>query len=166
MSSLDSSMNSIATAMVTDFYRRFRQQASDRYCLNLARWLTAILGVVGTSAAILIAGMQIVSLWDLFIKILGLIFSPVAGILALGIFTRRAHGLGALIGGVTSAVVLYLVQEHTAVHFFLYGAVGIVTCFVVGYAASLLIPTPARHLDGLTLYTMAAREAPGAENAT
>jgi len=157
MSSLDSSMNSIATAMVTDFYRRFRSQASDHYCLNLARWLTAILGVFGTSAALLIAGMEIVSLWDLFIKVLGLIFSPVAGILALGVFTRRVHGLGALIGGVASVVVLYVVQQHSAIHFFLWGAVGIVSCFVVGYLASLAIPMPAQRIEGLTVYTMRER---------
>jgi len=157
MSSLDSSMNSIATAMVSDFYRRFWPQASDHYCLNLARWLTAILGVVGTSAGLMIARMEIVSLWDLFIKVLGLIFSPVAGILALGIFTRRAHGVGALIGGVTSAVLLYLVQQYTSIHFFLWGAVGVVSCFVVGYLASLLIPAPERPLEGLTVYAMSER---------
>ncbi|MGB2823209.1 MAG: sodium/solute symporter, partial [Phycisphaerae bacterium] len=37
MSSLDSSMNSVATAVTTDFYRRFRPGAPDRACLRLAR---------------------------------------------------------------------------------------------------------------------------------
>jgi SSS family transporter len=165
MSSLDSSMNSIATAMVTDFYRRFRPQSSDHFRLNLARWLTAILGVIGTSAAIVIAGLEMESLWDLFIKVLGLIFSPVAGILALGIFTRRAHGIGALIGGVTSAIVLYLVQQHAQIHFFLWGAVGIMSCFAVGYLASLIIPIPAQRLEGLTVYTIGARNESEPEDA-
>ena len=41
MSSLDSSMNSVATVIVTDFYRRFKAGVTDQACLVLARWLTA-----------------------------------------------------------------------------------------------------------------------------
>jgi hypothetical protein len=51
------------------------------------------------------------------------------------------------------------VQRATDVHFFLYGMVGIVTCFVVGYGASLVLPHGDKPLQGLTIYT---RGKPGA----
>ena len=79
------------------------------------------------------------SLWDAYNSLVGLAGSGLAGLFALGIFSKRAHGTGALIGALTSAVVLYFVQQ-TNLHFFLYAAVGIVTCFSVGWIASLLLP--------------------------
>jgi len=152
MSSLDSSMNSVATAIITDFYRRFKTNMDEHSCLVLARWITVLLGVVGTGTAMLMAGSDIKSLWDHFNVILGLFGGGLAGLFVLGIFTRRAHGTGALIGALSSAAVLYAVQKYTPVHFFLYAAVGIVSCVVVGYVASLVLPRPRRTLDGLTLY--------------
>lgn len=158
MSSVDSSMNSVATVLVTDFYRRFKPDASDHTCLNLARWLTGILGVIGTCTALLMATYEIKSLWDLFIKIIGLFGGSMAGLFALGIFTRRAHGPGALIGAVIGAIVQFLVQNYTQIHFFLYGAIGIITCVVVGYFASLIIPAGALSLEGLTIFTIHKRD--------
>ena len=92
---------------------------------------------------------------------LGLFGGSLAGLFALGIFTRRAHGTGALIGAGTSAVVLYLVKVYTPVHFFLYAAIGIVTCFAVGYLASLVVPHRGQPLAGLTVFDMRPREEKG-----
>jgi SSS family solute:Na+ symporter len=154
MSTLDSSMNSVATAVVTDFYRRFRPNAPDRRCLNLARWLTLVLGILGVGTALWMASSNIQSLWDIFIKILGLTGGALAGVFMLGVFTRRAHGTGTLIGAIAGVAVLYVVQGHTRIHFFLYAAVGIAACVIIGYAASLLIPCKKRSLNGLTVYTI------------
>jgi len=83
---------------------------------------------------------------------------------ALGIFTCRAHTAGTIVGIVTSAAILFLVQNYTRVHFFLYAAVGIITCFVVGYLTSLVIPARRRHdLEGLTIYTLGERRRARAE---
>ncbi len=159
MSSLDSSMNSMATAIVTDFYRRFKRGVSDHTCLNLARWLTVVLGVFGTVTALLMATWEIKSLWDLFIKVLGLLGGSLSGLFALGIFTRRANGTGGLIGAGVSVVVLVCVQQFTNVHFFLYAAVGVITCFVVGYVASVVVGAGEKPLGGLTIHTVADRRA-------
>lgn len=101
MSSLDSSMNSVATAIVTDFYRRFIPGTTERGRLRLARWLTLGLGVAATSAGLLLASYEVQSLWDLFLEMIGLFGGSLAGLFALGIFTRRAHGAGALVGAGT-----------------------------------------------------------------
>jgi len=157
MSTLDSSMNSVSAAMVTDFYRRFKPGAADRTCLKVARWLTVLLGAVAAGTALLMATYEIRSLWDLYLSLLGLLGGSLAGVFAMGIFTRRAHGLGALVGAAVSAVVLFFVQRHTRVHLFLYAPVGIISCFVTGYLASLIIPAAPKRLKGLTIFTLSAR---------
>ncbi len=118
MSSLDSSLNSVASALVTDFYKRFAPASTEKGRLRLARWLTVVLGVLATMLGLLLATFDIASLFDLFLELLGLFGGGLAGLFALGIFTRRAHGTGALIGAVSSVIAIYLVKVFTAAHFF------------------------------------------------
>ena len=158
MSSLDSSMNSVAMAIVTDFYRRFTPGSTEKGRLRLARWLTVALGMLATTVGLLMATFEIKSLFDLFLELLGLFGGSLAGLFALGIFTRRAHGTGALIGAISSALVLYLVSAFTPVHFFLYAGIGILTCFAVGYLASGLLSSDQPKLHGLTIYTINSQE--------
>jgi SSS family transporter len=154
MSSLDSSMNSMATVLVTDFYYRFKPDSTDRTRLLLARILTVALGAFGTGCALLMATYPIKSLWDLFLALLGLLGGGLAGLFVLGIFTRRANSAGAIVGVVCSTAILYYVQRYTDVHFFLYAGIGIATCASVGYLASLLIPSSKSHPDNLTIRTL------------
>jgi len=147
------SQASIATAIVTDFYERLNPAAEDWRSLRLARWLTLLLGVVGIAAAALMATYPIKSVWDIFLTILGLFGGSLAGVFALGIFTKRAHAVGAVIGIVVSVVTLFLVQRYTAVHFFLYAGIGIIACVVAGYLSSILIPAKTKPLEGLTIFT-------------
>lgn len=158
-STLASSLNSVATAWVTDFHRRFRPQSSDRANLRLARWLTVILGIMATAAACVIASVKVASLWDMFLQIMGLTGSALAGLFALGIFTRRANGRGAIVGALASVITLYVAQQHGHFHLFLYGAIGVLTCVGVGYGASLVIRGFPRPLDGLTIFTVRSRKA-------
>ena len=59
MSSLDSSIHSVATAITTDFVRRFSESDDESRLLIIARVLTVILGVAGTVSAALMAGRDI-----------------------------------------------------------------------------------------------------------
>ena len=157
MSSLDSSLNSAVAALICDFYKRFQPRSTASIRLRLAKWLTVGLGILATTIGLLMATIEIASLFDFFLELLGLLGSSLAGLFALGIFTRRAHSSGALIGACTSAVVLYLVSAFTAIHFFLYASIGILTCFAVGYIISHLLPNPGSQLNGLTIYTLRDR---------
>lgn len=156
-STVSSSLNSVVAALVTDFIRRFRHDIPDTTCLRIARWLSVGIGLLGTGLALLLAAVDVRSLWDAYIGLLGILASGLAGLFALGIFSRRAHGAGALIGAVVSAVVLWFVQRHTPVHFFLYGLIGFATCVIVGGLASMLWPVRERRdLAGLTWRTVLA----------
>ncbi len=139
MSSLDSSMNSMATVLVTDFYYRFKPDSTDHTRLLLARIMTVALGAFGTGCALLMATYPIKSIWDLFLALLGLLGGGLAGVFVLGIFTRRANSAGALMGFVCSTATLYYVQRFTEIHFFLYGGIGITTCALLGYLFSIFL---------------------------
>jgi SSS family transporter len=158
MSSLDSSMNSMATVLVTDFYHRFRPKSADHTRLLLARIITVVLGIFGTGCALLMATYPIKSLWDLFMALLGLLGGGLAGVFVLGIFTRRANSIGALIGLVCSAAILYYVQRFTDIHFFLYGGIGITSCASLGYLVSLLVPSSKLNVKNLTIHTVQHKE--------
>jgi Na+/proline symporter len=152
-STLSGSLNSVAACWVTDFHRRLKPGASDRENLRLARWITVLMGLAATLGACLLATFDIGSLWDIFLSLMGLTGATLAGLFALGIFTRRANGTGALCGALVSVAVLYFVQQHTRAHFFLYGAIGILVCFGVGWLASWFLGRPAADLTGLTVHT-------------
>jgi SSS family solute:Na+ symporter len=154
MSTLDSGMNSIATAVVTDFYQRLFPSITETRSLNLARFVTLAVGVFATIVAIMFATMDIKSVTLLFVSTLGLIGSGLGGLFALGIFTRRSNGPGALVGAIGSAIILLLIKTYTAVNIFLYSAIGFMLCLCLGYIASLLIPVKSKSLDRLTIFSL------------
>ena len=157
-STISTSMNSMTTALVTDFVRPFGRVRSEGFYLRLARVLTVIVGVLGTSLALLFASSDIKSLWDQFMMILGLFGGSMCGLFCLGIFTTRANGPGAIVGALAGAMGLYFVQRFTDVHVLLYALVGIVACCVFGYVASLVfglvVPSSPERIAGLTLHTL------------
>jgi SSS family transporter len=155
MSSLDSSMNSVATVAVTDYHHLKPSATSESGRLRIARWITVGLGALATGAGLLLATYEIRSLWELFLEYIGLFGGSLAGLFVLGIFTQRGHGTGALVGAFCSAVLLYFVKVFTAVHFFLYGGIGILACAGIGYLSSLVLPAEQKSVDGLTYYSLA-----------
>ena len=141
-STVSSSLNSVAAVLTTDFWQRLSQRTrTEKQTLRMARILTAVVGIFATCAALVLAELDLKNLWDAFNTLIGLAASGLAGLFALGIFSRRANAPGALIGAVSSILVLYLIQRHTDIHFFLYAAIGILTCTSVGYLASFLFKT-------------------------
>lgn len=153
MSSLDSSMNSVATAVTTDFYRQFREVSDDRQDLAFARWVTAIVGIAGTAFASVMVGWNIQSLFDQFVTFLGLFAGGLGGMFLLGMLTCRASGAGAVTGLIVSGIVQYFVGRYTPIHTIFYTLTGLATCFTVGYVMSLLLPSNHKSIDGLTIYT-------------
>src|SRR5690606_21750706 len=138
MSSLDSSMNSISSAYITDIHSRFVPNTSDQGNLRLAKWLTVMIGVVGTGSAMWIAAANVEYIFDFFQEMLGLFGGGLAGIFILAVFLRRANGNGAIAGLFGSALITWLVRSQTEVTVYLYGAVGVISCVVIGYLVSMI----------------------------
>ncbi|TDJ73550.1 MAG: sodium:solute symporter [Planctomycetota bacterium] len=150
-STVSTSMNSTATVLVTDGYRRFVDGRSERHYLRVARACTVALGLVGTAGALVLAHVGASSLLDEFMKLLGLTTGALGGLFVLGIFTRRAHTAGAGVGAAAGIATLWFVQSRTDLHFFLYSGVGVGVTVAVGYIASLVLPGPAQAPEGLCL---------------
>jgi SSS family transporter len=159
MSSLDSSMNSSATALVTDFYRRFNPERSDARCLRLARVLTVLLGIIGTGAALLMATFGAQDIFDQWLQIVGLFAGGLCGLFVLGIFSRRASSRSAVVGIVVSVLVLVVVKYLTPINLLTYAAFGVLSCVVFGWLAGFILPNHA-DLRGLTLATIKQDKAP------
>ena len=145
MSSLDSSMNSISSAYITDIHARFRKNTNDGQNLRLARWITVLIGVAGTSSAMYIAAANVEYIFDFFQEVLGLFGGGLAGVFILAVFLRKANATGAITGLFGSAVVTWVVRSQTDITVYLYAAVGVISCVVIGYLVSLLVGNDGNH---------------------
>jgi SSS family transporter len=152
MSTLSSSMNSVTTALITDFYRPFAPHKPEKSYLKAAKLITLIIGVMGTSLALVMAQWGISSLWDQFNMILGLFTGGLGGLFVLGIFTKKANGRGAVIGLLLSGLVQFYISQYTQINLLMYAFTGLVTCVFFGYLFSLLLGGQDRDTSGLTVY--------------
>jgi SSS family transporter len=140
MSTISSSMNSIATVITTDFYKTFKKSATDRQSLRFAKMITMALGAGGCLIAMYLVYLQNASIWDQYLKIIGLFGGCLAGMFAAGIFFKRINSTGIFIGFVLSSIGLYFIQRSEAINFFLYPLFAVVGCVVIGYLFSLIFP--------------------------
>jgi len=153
MSSVDSSIHSSTTVLMRDFLGPSIKDMAEKKKVALARYITFGLGAMGIMIAIGMTFFNITSVWDIILEVAGLFGGAMTGLFVLGIFTRSANGKGAMIGAVGSAIIMFLVKNNTPLHFFLYGGLGIISSFVVGYLASLFFKHD-KSLDGLTIFTL------------
>ena len=149
-----SSLNSVATAVVADFYQRLRPASSPTARVRVGRAATVVTGLLGMSVALAMEQYPVESLWELFLNVLGLTTGILAGLFSLGILTRRAHGGGAIVGVLASSGAVWTASITGELHSLMYGCVAVVTCFIAGYLCSLLFPGKEKNLTGLTVYTL------------
>jgi SSS family transporter len=151
-STISSSLNSVATAWTKDFDQRLlRPGRDDRTYLRSAMIVVVALGLVGIAIALWMAGSKLESAFKTFNTMIGLTAGALGGLFALGVFTRRAHGTGALVGAFAGAgLVIGLHLARTPVTGLLYATIGFATCVVVGWVASLILP--GRRGEGLSLH--------------
>jgi solute:Na+ symporter, SSS family len=159
-STVSSSMNSTATAVVTDFLRPLDALKTERAYLNTARMLTLFFGVLGTVIGLLFVNPGIRSLFDQFLRVLGLFMGVLGGLFALGVLTRRARAYPTLMGAIVGVAVMFSLPFVSKINGYLYAAIGIAVCFITGYGLSLLAPAADRDLRGLTLHTLNRQTAP------
>ncbi len=157
-STVSTSMNSTATALVTDFLRPFSVCQSDGGYLNAARGLTLVMGVIGTLLGLVFVNPEIKSLFDTFLVVIGLFMGVLGGLFVLGGTTTRASSSGAMTGALVGAAVMFSLWKFTAINGYLYTTCGITTCFIVGYITSLASPKSDRDLTGLTIHTLRATD--------
>ena len=155
-STVSTSMNSIATTLVTDFVKPFKLVTTEKGYMSTARWLTFIMGALGTLAGLIFIDPEIRSLMNAYFKIIGMFMGALGGLFVLGALTKKANSSGAIIGIFAGVLCMISAWQMGWANGYLYATIGIVSCLVFGYLASLLVPGNKSEKDllGLTLYTM------------
>ncbi len=152
MATVASAMNSVATIYTEDFYPKIRPKATDKQRLRTLKITSYVVGIVGTSMALLLAGTNPKSLMVVWSQIVSLMGGGVVGVYSLGMFTKRVNGFGAVCGAIASIVITLLVKLYTPLHWSSYMPIAILSCMVVGYLCSLFSPQT-KDLEGLTVFT-------------
>ena len=94
MSSLDSSMHSVATALTTDFYGKFKPNSTDEQRLGLARKIVIVMGVFAVAAACALVTFDISSLFSFSNRFWGYSAAASSGYLSWASSRRGATASG------------------------------------------------------------------------
>ena len=144
MSSLDSSMHSIATTVVTDWWKPAsklkNKTTNETLWLRRARRITFLAGSFGTVSALAIAGMEIQFLWNFTLKMMGLLGGTLAGVMAVGMFLPKAQARHVWAGIGVSIATLIFIKFFTPIHSLLYAFFGATSVILVAATSSLYLP--------------------------
>ena len=139
MSSIAAELNSLSTATVIDFYRRWvKPEASDAHFLSVSKWATGAWGlfacVVATYAATLGSLIEVVNRFGSFF------YGSILGVFLLAMIPR-ARAVGAFFGLLAGmAAVAAVTFGAPQVSFLWHNLVGALTVLAVGVVLSRLVP--------------------------
>jgi len=116
MSSVDSYLNSAATIVTNDFYKRFfHPETSDERLLKIGRIATVALLIWAIVFALVVSRMEGSGIYAIFQTLMAFFQGPALAILLCGVLWKRANGTGALVGfvcGVIFSVSLYVLNQE------------------------------------------------------
>ncbi len=150
MSSLDSSINAIATVSTHDIYRRFlKKNQKDAHYLTFARTITTVAGIMMIAGALYLLETTTTTLQDTATILTALLAGGLLTIYLIGFFSSRCSTIHILLGiAATMAYTLWTIaSSRSAIDypFDLYytGLLGNIVMFLVTYGSSYVIK-PAR----------------------
>jgi len=143
MSNLSAALNSLASSSIMDFYLRFRREVSEAGRLRLARLATVAWALVLFGLA-MVALHRVGRVVEVGLQIASVAYGALLGVFLLGVLTKRANQLGAIIGMLCGfAMELYLWRwSHVA--FTWWVAIGTCVTFGIGYLFSLAFSTASK----------------------
>ena len=149
MSTLSANLNSAASAITTDFYRRLKvekragggQRNLSRDLLMCGKVSTVVVGLLGGAMALWLANAEIGNIYDQFQRFLGILTGGLGCLFFMGIFMKKVNGFGATCGLVANYIVCFGLDQIPFTgkpHVLLFGFLGMVACLIVSPIASLL----------------------------
>ncbi len=106
MSTVSTSLNSSATLLMTDYYRRFiLPDANERECMLALYLSTIVWGILGTGMALLLVQLTESAL-DIWWTLSGIFGGGMCGLFLLGMISRRAKNPAAVTGVLVGIVVI------------------------------------------------------------
>ncbi len=135
MSTLSSSLNSLTSSFVNDFYRNYLvQEGGEAHYLSAARWITITWGAVLISVSILARHWG--SVLEAGLSITSITMGPVLGIFLLGLGKSRAREMPALLGMAAGLLVVVAVSYSGQLAWTWYVALGTSVTYIVGRTAA------------------------------
>jgi len=136
MSASGGELNSLATATIIDFYRRyFVTEAPDAHYVRVSRIATIVWGLFACVVAMQAAGQG--SLIEVVNRYGSFVYGSLLGVFILAIMTARATALGAFVGLIAGmAAVLTVAIELPWIEFLWHNLIGAVVVVAVGMAVS------------------------------
>ncbi len=156
MSTVSTSLNSSATLLVTDWYKRFLNRRADEKHTMMALYTATIFwGILGTCVALLLTKTS-ESILDIWWTLAGILGGGMIGLFLLGIISRQAKNpvavtsviLGAsIMAWMTVSAQTTLIPEHLQSHFhgFMIPVFGTLTILLTGIVLSAFLKKPAGH---------------------
>jgi SSS family transporter len=130
-------LNSLSTATVIDFYRRWvRPEGTDAHYLAVSRIATGVWGLFACMVAVWAA--ELGSLIEVVNRIGSFFYGSVLGVFILAIAFPRATGTGAFVGLIAGMSAVAWFASFTPVAFLWHNVIGAVAVVVVGLAISLV----------------------------
>jgi SSS family solute:Na+ symporter len=106
MSTVSTSLNSSATLLMSDYYRRFfNRQASEKQCMAALYASTVVWGILGTGMALVLVKLTESAL-DIWWTLSGIFGGGMCGLFLLGIISRRAKNPAAVAGVIVGVLVI------------------------------------------------------------
>jgi SSS family solute:Na+ symporter len=148
MSSIDTSLNSSATVVHADIWKRYvNPNIGESASMRVLYGATVLFGVIGTGAALAMIGIK--SVLDVWWTLSGTFAGGMVGLFLLGLIVKRAGNAAALAGVVLgTAVMVWMTFSplltdayahlRSPFHGFMTIVIGTMTIFLVGLAASRL----------------------------
>lgn len=154
MSTIDSGINSLSAVLVYDWL------GGRHISVTVSRLLCFLFGVCVIGAALLTLLLRDHPVIDIIMKIAGSFLGLLMGVYLLGMLVPRANAGGALVGLVAGSASLAFVWTCTDMHAWWYGVYTCLPAFLVGVAASYLLPPPrSDQLRGLA-FAKSTKETP------
>ena len=114
MSSIDSYLNSAATIVSNDFYKRFFDpQVNDKRLLSIGRITTGVLVAWAVLFAFVLSNFE-AGIYTIFQTLMAFFQGPALAVLLLGMLWKRATGLAAviaLLSGIGTSVSLHMLNQ-------------------------------------------------------
>lgn len=157
MSTVSSCLNSSATLLMNDYFKRFvRRNANDRQCMTVLYLGTVAWGILGTVVALLMIKCESgFELWQMLAGILG---GGMLGLFLLGIMSKKVGNSSALPGAVLGVLVIMWMTISPKypeifgifvchMHAFLIPVVGTLTILFTALSINKLMPGSGRKLN-------------------
>lgn len=156
MSSLDSSLNSMATVTTIDFYQKFfRKEGSPEHFLVASRWFTLMWAIVMVIPAIIMTKSS-GSVIEILSKVGSFWVGAKLAMFGMGFYSKHTTQRGLMVGVIAGFLTLWYVEYNMDVAWPWYCAIGGLVSIVVAWVSSIA-------MDGFqkeySLYTVKGQQA-------